>query len=171
MFARIGALVLVVAASAVGPASAQSDNPSAQQTDSAQSKIPLDSPAAKPQANVLSPTLRKFYLGPAYKPPADDQPQGVAPVSSDWGWCVLVDPQNNTAYYSSVFAGEIYGDWARLTLAYKLYISGIYPGAGGSAYCNDDQYTDADYQSDRQKKDQYTRILQNYKIVKTSWEP
>jgi hypothetical protein len=104
-----------------------------------------------------------------------------AAVKRGYGWCNYVSDSDKTAYYSGIYQGvpsemaldPIVVDKTLKTMSqdFEKIVQKLYPGEQGLSQCQFSQWDNKYVQEDQEKQSEFHNILQNYKIVRTDWQP
>jgi hypothetical protein len=104
-----------------------------------------------------------------------------AAVKRGYGWCNYVNTTDKTAYYSGIYQGvpsqmaldPIVVDRTLKTMSqdFEKVVQKLYPGEQGLSQCQFSQWDNKYVQEDQEKQSEFHNILQNFKIVRTDWQP
>jgi hypothetical protein len=98
-----------------------------------------------------------------------------------FGWCFYVNGTSKTAYYSDIYQGVpsqmaldpivVANTLKVMSKNFEQAVQKLYPGEQGKAGCQFSQWDNKYVQEDQEKANEFHLMLENFKVVKTSWKP
>jgi hypothetical protein len=104
-----------------------------------------------------------------------------AAVKRGAGWCYYVNGTTRTAYYSEIYQGVpsqmaldpivVDNTLKVMSKDFEKAVQKMYPGEQGISACQFSQWDSQYVQEDQEKANEFHLMLENFKVVKTSWRP
>jgi len=138
----------------------------------------IERPLLEEEWNSIPPPPSPLIIAPPL-----DQSNDIdkAAIKRGYGWCHYINDTDKTVYYSDIYQGVpsqmaldpivVEKTLKVMSVDFEKAVQKLYPGEQGQGECKFSQWDNQYVQEDQEKTAEYHDILENYKVVRTSWKP